>query len=164
MTPFAELADRFLEPLRGRGDEDWRRSRDGEWSPGQIVEHLAIAIEMSARGFESRADKPPMQRRPRSAWQVAAFQVVRLSGWFGPRRRAPEMTVPGMAPDRAATEARLRTAVAAYQAVEQRLLPRRANDLFVKHPVFGDLTLEEFKVFHVRHAEHHRQQMVDRLG
>ena len=37
------------------------------------------------------------------------------------------------------------------------------GELFVKHPVFGDLTLGEFMTFHVRHAEHHAKQVKARI-
>ena len=163
MTPFATIAEFLLEPLAGRGDDDWFRAPAGAWCPGQIVDHLTIAIENSVQAFASRADKPPMTRRPRPLVQVLASHLLLTTGWFPPGRRAPETTVPSTRPERAATEARLHAGVAAFLDLEQRLLPRRAFDLYVKHPVLGDLTLGEFMTFHVRHAEHHRRQIVRRL-
>jgi len=160
---FKDLPEFLLAPLASRGDADWFRAPQDAWSPGMIVEHLSIAIENSSRAFAARADKEPMQRRPRPLYQVLACHVVLTTGWFPPGRRAPETTVPNPRPDRAATEARLRAGVAAFLELERRLLPRRAFDLYVKHPALGDLTLGEFMTFHVRHAEHHRKQIVQRL-
>ena len=164
MTDFKDVPELLLGPLAGRGEADWFRAPDDAWSPAMIVDHVTISIENSARAFTSREDKPPMARRPRPLVQVLACHLVLTTGWFPPGRRAPETTTPSTRPDRAATEARLRAGVAAFLDLEQRLLPRRAFDLYVKHPVLGDLTLGEFMTFHVRHAAHHRKQIVKRLA
>jgi len=164
VTPFAGIPDLLLGPLVGRPDGAWARSAAGRWSPAQIVDHVAAAIELSARGFNERAGKPPMTRRPRGISAALAQRVVFATGIFGVRRRAPAVTQPGPSPERAATEARLRQAVQHYLEVERHLLPARARDLFLKHPVFGDLTLGEFETFHVRHAEHHARQLRERLA
>ena len=163
MRRFADLPDVLLEPLRGQPEEAWLRSPPGKWCPGQIVDHVAAAMETSARAFESRAAKPPMTRRPRSMTLAMVQRLLFVTGVFPPGRKAPASSVPVAAPDRAATEARLRAAVAQFLDLERRLMPARASDLFVKHPVFGDLTMPEFMTFHVRHAEHHARQLKDRV-
>lgn len=163
MMPFADLADFVLAPLQGRDDAAWFHAPAGQWSPAQIVDHLTMAVENSAKAFAARADKPPMQRRPRPVIQVLASHLVLTTGWFPRGRRAPDTTMPDTRPDRAGTEARLRSGVAAFLDLERDLLPRRAYDLFIRHPALGDLTLGEFMTFHVRHAEHHRKQIIQRL-
>lgn len=164
MTPFARLPELLLGPLEGMPDTAWLAAPPGRWCPGQIVDHVAAAIEASARAFESRAARPPMQRRPRPLYLAVIQRLLFMTGVFPRGRRSPEAALPAAAPDRAATESRLRAAVQHMLALEQRLLPARAGDLFVKHPVFGDLTIEEFMTFHVRHAEHHARQIRDRLA
>jgi hypothetical protein len=158
-----DLAEFILEPLKGKGDDAWFAAPPGKWSPAEIVDHLATAIGNSAKGFASRAEKPPMERRPRSMIQRAACVAVLRMGFFPPGRKAPEGTMPSTRPDRTATEAKLRDACAAFVNL-QGTLGNRSRDLFLKHPVLGDLTLDEFKVFHHRHAAHHRAQIVERLG
>ena len=164
MIPFAGLDDYILEPLKGASDEQWARSRDGRWSPGQVVDHLATALTVCAQGFNDRAAKPPMTRRPRTPKEFVARTIVFNTGWFPGNPKAPPATVPAPQPDRRATETKLRTAVAALLELQRTLLPARATDLYLKHPRFGDLTLPEFMHFHVRHAVHHRKQIVERLG
>ena len=159
MTPFTGIPDLLLAPFAGHGDDAWYRAPQGKWNAAQIVDHLAIAVGGSANTFASRADKPAMTRRPRSMPQVLAWRWVSATGYFGPPRRAPEMTLPGVSPDHRDAQARLREGIATFLKLERELLPRRAFDLFVKHPVFGDLTLPEFMTFHVRHAEHHARQI-----
>ena len=162
MRDFRDIPERLLGPLSGRGDDAWFMAPPGKWCPGEIVDHVATAMENSARGFASRLDKPAMTRRPRSMVQrVASFLVLSL-GWFPVRRQAPESTRPATRPDRAATEAKLKDACTRLIELEK-TLAHRSGDLFLKHPVLGDLTIGEFNRFHVRHAEHHRKQVVARL-
>ena len=157
-----DLPDFMLGPLAGRDDDAWHRSPSGKWSPGEIVDHVATAIGNTAKGFESRLGKPAMERRPRSMPQRIEWMFVGGLGWFPVKRQAPEPTRPQARPDRAATEKKLREAVAAYVALRPTLAGR--TDLYLKHPVFGDLTYDEFGHFHMRHVNHHRKQLVKRLG
>ena len=159
---FDDLPDFMLGPLAGKDDAAWHRAPAGKWSPAEIVDHVATAIERSAAGFQSRLDKPAMERRPRSMPQRVAWMIVGGTGWFPVRRQAPESTRPQARPERAATEKKLREAVAAYVALRPTLAGR--SDLFLKHPVFGDLTYDEFAHFHVRHVNHHRKQLLERLS
>lgn len=164
MTAFRDLPHLVLGPLEGEPDSAWTSAPPGKWSPGQIVAHLTTTIDRSAAGFESRADREPMTRRGSGLATALARQLVLGTGWFPPGRRAPEGTAPPPAPDRASTEADFRRGVERFLALEQKLLPARAHDLFLKHPVLGDLTLPEFMRFHVVHARHHARQIRERLG
>jgi hypothetical protein len=158
---FQDVPDYLLAPLAGSPSDAWFAAPGGKWSPAEIIDHLANAMELSAKTFASRLEKPPMARRPRTMKQrVGGFLLLGL-GYFPSGRKAPEATVPAARPDRQATEAKLRAACAAWLEL-QRALEGRA-DLFVKHPVLGDLTAAEFMRFHVRHAEHHRKQIVERM-
>ncbi|MFI5208585.1 MAG: DinB family protein [Gemmatimonadales bacterium] len=163
MIAFSDIPAVMLGPLEGTGDEAWFHALPGQWCPGQVVDHVATAIESSARVFRSRTDKPPMQRRPPTLRQRIFKVIVFGTGFFPPGRKAPETTLPAQRPERAVTERRLRDAVAAFLELERALLPARANDLYVKHPVFGDLTLEEWMTFHCRHSAHHAKQVRARV-
>lgn len=121
--------------------------------------HVNAALERSAAGFESRAEHAPMKRRPQPLKVTIARMVVLGTGWFPKGRKAPDGTSPEANPDRGATEAALRRNVERFLELERKLLPRRENDLFLKHPVLGDLTLREFMRFHVVHARHHAKQI-----
>ena len=71
----------------------------------------------------------------------------------------PECLTPAERPDPGAVERQLRDGVARFLALAHELLPARRDDLFVKHPAFGDLTLPEWLRFHVRHCAHHAKQI-----
>jgi len=160
---FKDIPALMLSPLEGKGDDAWFHTPPGKWCPGQVVDHVATSLENSARTMRSRIEKPPMQRRPPSLPQRIFKLVVFGTGFFLPGRKAPETALPGERPERAATEKKLKDAVAAFLEMERTLLPARATDLFVKHPVFGDLTLPEWLRFHCRHAAHHARQVRARV-
>lgn len=163
MIEFKNIPALMLGPLESRGDEAWFHARPGKWCPGQVVDHVTTSIEKSALALRSRVEKPPMHRRPLAFTQRIFKLVVFGTGFFPPGRKAPETALPQERPERAATERRLREAVALFLELERALLPARANDLFVKHPIFGDLALGEWMLFHRRHATHHAKQVRARV-
>jgi hypothetical protein len=160
---FAAIPDVVLGPLAGRAEADWHRAPPGKWTPAQIVHHLAISLDMSGRTFEERRGKPPMRRRSRTARERLAYFLVLQVGWMPSGRRAPELTRPAERPDPRVVERQLRDGVARFLALERELLPLRRDDLFVKNPALGDLTLPEWLRFHVRHCAHHARQIRARL-
>lgn len=81
-----------------------------------------------------------MRRRPRSPIQVIGYLLVMRGGWIPRGWRAPGIVL------------------------ERELLPARGADLFVKHPVLGDLTIPEWRRFHLLHCEHHAKQIRERLA
>jgi DinB superfamily len=165
VTPgaFAALPDLVLGPLAGRRDADWHRAPPGRWTSAQIVQHLAISIDGSGRLFEQRRAKPPMRRRPRSVGQRLNHLLYIEVGW-APRREAPAAVRPAERPDPVAVERQFREGVARFLALERELLPARRDDLFVRNPLLGDLTLPEWLAFHVRHCAHHAKQIRARLA
>ena len=161
---FTDLPDLVLGPFAGRPEADWHRTPPGKWSPAQIVEHLAIGLDTTSRRFEERRSHDPMTRRPRGLAQwMAGLCVIRL-GWHPPAFRAPEGTRPTVRPDLSAIERRFREGHARFLALARVLLPGRRDDLFVKHPIIGDLTLEEWMRFHAVHCAHHAKQIRERLA
>jgi Protein of unknown function (DUF1569) len=160
----ADLPAIVLGPLRGRPDEDWQRAPAGKWTPAQIVEHLALGIGWSAEKFQARRAHAPMAARPRTPAETIARLLILGLRWFPPGRKAPERSVPPDAPDRQAAESHFLAAIAAWEQLEKELLPRRAGDLYVKHPRLGDLSLEDWMRFHTIHARHHARQIRRRLS
>jgi hypothetical protein len=163
MNALADLTAVVLGPLRGRSDDEWQRGPAGKWTSAQIVEHLAIGLEWSAEKFRARRGHDPMaRRRGTPAEKIAKLLVLGLR-WFPPGRKAPERSLPASQVTRGAAEAHFMAGLAAWDQLERELLPARRNNLFVKHPRLGDLTLEEWLRFHVVHARHHARQIKRRL-
>jgi hypothetical protein len=162
MTAFSELPEIVLKPLAGRPDADWYKAPPGKWNAAQIVEHLALGLEWSSKGFDDRRARDPMARRRRTLYErVARFLIMGL-GWFPPFRKAPSKSVPAEQVLRAHAETHFLEGIKRTLEMAKLLLPARAHDLFVKHPRMGDLTLEEWMEFHVRHAKHHAKQIRQR--
>src|SRR2546427_3021289 len=161
---FADLPELVLGPLAGRSEAEWYVAPAGKWNAAQIVEHLALGLEWSGKGFEERRARDPMTRRPRTLLQRLSNVLVMGLGVHPPGRKAPQASVPAAYVPRASADAHFREGVARFFELEQLLLPARRHDLFVKHPRLGDLTLEEWERFHVVHARHHARQIRKRVG
>ena len=118
MTDLLELV---LGPLAGRPEASWQQAPPGKWTPSQIVEHLALALEMSAPTFASRRAKEPMARRGTTLREKIGKVLAFGLGRFPPGLKAPERTTPPPRVDGHAAEAHFRAALAAWQAVERDL-------------------------------------------
>lgn len=164
MTAPPELAALVLGPLEGRPAADWQRGPAGKWTPAQIVEHLALAMELSAATFRERRAKGPMARRPTTLREKLGKLFVFGLGRFPPGLKAPERSSPAPRVEGHSAETRFRAGLAAWEALEGDLLPARRHDLFVRHPRLGDLTMEEWTRFHAVHARHHARQIRARLA
>lgn len=163
MSRLAELSALVLDPLRDRSDAEWERGPSGKWTPAQIVEHLALALNLSGETFLARKSHAPMSRRPRTpAESIAALLILRFR-WFPPGRKAPSRTTPLEQITRGGAEQHFLAGIASWRQVEHDLLPARGHDLFVKHPRLGDLTIEEWIRFHLIHSRHHARQIRQRI-
>src|ERR1700757_811585 len=98
VSALSDVPKLVLGPLADRADDDWYRAPAGKWTPAQIVHHLALGIDHSGRTLESRRDRPPMGRRPRTLWQLSAYWFIMTVGW-SPPRNAPQATLPAVHPD-----------------------------------------------------------------
>jgi len=159
-----DLVALVLGPLAGKPEASWQQAPPGKWTPSQIVEHLALALEMSATTFASRRTKEPMARRATTLREKIGKVFAFGLGRFPPGLKAPERTTPQPKVDGPFAEAHFRSALAKWEAVERDMLPARGHDLFVKHPRLGDLTIGEWARFHRVHARHHARQIRARLA
>lgn len=164
MSSLSELPALVLGPLAGKSEASWQQAPPNKWTPAQIVEHLALALEMSATTFSTRKDKEPMARRATTLREKVGKMFTFGIGRFPPGLKAPERTTPQPQVEGPFAETHFRSALAKWEAVERDLLPARAQDLFVKHPRLGDLTIGEWARFHLVHARHHARQIRSRLA
>jgi hypothetical protein len=119
----------------------------GNWSLGQILAHLARSMELSIDGAEFRAP-----------WlvQIAAKLFYRqrfISGPMTPGIRLPYQAEQALVPEELSVQSALGELRRAVMRLEHET--DRAP-----HPVFGELSLDEWDSFHLRHAELHMSFLV----
>ncbi|HIE95975.1 MAG TPA: DUF1569 domain-containing protein [Planctomycetes bacterium] len=116
----------------------------GNWSPGQIHEHLATTMNSSIDGFSSMLPAPV--RWLLTLLMKRKFLTKGLPAGF----KAPSNFVP------AATS--VEDGLAAMRAAVAR---QKEESSRAQHPGFGRLTHDEWNDFHLRHAELHMSFLDD---
>jgi hypothetical protein len=159
----AALEPMVLGPLHGLEDEDWYRAPPGKWTIAQIVAHLALGVDASSTVLERRGGKQGMKRRSTPGQSILRHMLLQF-GRFPPRAKSPEGTVPPEKPDHEQVAAQFRMGVERFHMLVETWPESRQIEVFVRHPVVGDLNVPEWVRFHFVHGRHHAKQIGDRLG
>jgi Protein of unknown function (DUF1569) len=114
--------------------------RAGSWSLGQVCDHLARTMELSLDGFPSMF---PWPVRLAARWFVLGKVMKHRP--YRRQFRAPSYLLPATDEDQAGLE-QLR------KAIDR--LKNHAGEMW-PHPVFGQLTPNEWQELHLWHCEHH---------
>lgn len=119
----------------------------GNWSPGQVINHLAVVMNKSIDGFEQKAPKIVrffirlfMKRRFLTKTMAPGFKL--------PRRAQAELVLPPVT---------LEEGVANFRRAFERLQKESPH---AAHPALGVLTPEEWQQLHCRHSELHLSFLV----
>lgn len=116
----------------------------GNWTPAQILDHLAVFMEFSYEGFPFRASWPVRAASHLAKW--IAWQ--RFVDWaLRPGFRIPN---PALEPDQWAD---FDVAAARLRAQVNRI--RRGEPMTAPSPWEGALTQDQWIYVHLRHAELH---------
>jgi hypothetical protein len=129
----------------------------GKWSPSQVVEHVARALEESAKavtGEPTRFPSLPFFLRP--LVRTLFLKRVIRSGRFGKARTNRAMDPIDGPPTPAEGRMRLEGAVRAYH--EACLTRAKSGDTF-DSTIFGTVSLVDYGRFQVLHTRHHRRQL-----
>ncbi len=114
----------------------------GNWSLGQIFQHLAAAFDSSIDGSDFRLPVP-------AQWVIRVLMKRRLLGKTLPRgHRIPKKLRATMLPGEIEDAEGLAHLEAAIERIQ------RAQHV-APHPLLGRLTRDEWHQFHLRHAELH---------
>jgi len=137
---------------------EWTTPRaPGKWSPSQVVEHVARALEESANVVAgSRSKFPTFPRIVRPAVRVLFFNRVLRSGSF-PKAKTTKPMDPSSGP---ATpfEGRARLE-AAFAHFDRECRARAETGEHVMSTLFGSVPVADFVRFQEIHTRHHRTQM-----
>lgn len=137
-----ESFDALLADARRLAQSDARAL--GNWSPGQIYEHLARSLNSSIDGMGFALPAPVR-------WIMSTFMKRRFLKQAIP---AGFRTTGQFAPEEISTAAGLESLERAIARQKQE--PQRAA-----HPAFGKITRSEWDDFHLRHAELHMSFLTD---
>jgi hypothetical protein len=118
----------------------------GNWSAGQIFRHLALAFNGSIDGFTMTFPWPLRV-------MAKIFRKKLLGGPMPAGFKLPSEGGKALAPEPTSTEAGLADLHAAVARLERE--SHRA-----KHPMFGDLTKEQWNKIHLAHASLHMSFLV----
>ncbi len=114
----------------------------GNWSAGQVLQHLATSLNKSIDGYENPV--PAILRIPLRLFMKRTFLTKPLSSGFKLPPKAQTEMWSGAATLPEGVEA-LRRAIARLRSETHR----------EPHPVIGALTVDEWNQFHCRHCEMH---------
>lgn len=130
----------------------------GSWSIAQVVEHLTLAEELTAKGLRNPR---PVERRGSRLVASLRLQVLKLI--FGRpfiRVRVPSRALlPEGSASLDALERRWLEAAADIEAFLRDLPAERQQERLFRNPVTGWLTLGQMLEFHRSHIGHHTRQI-----
>lgn len=131
----------------------------GKWSITEILDHLSTSYAGTARALARCLEEGKPASAAATLRQRIAVLVVIYGGYFPSGRKAPEF----VQPKGTRGEAIVAEILENLDAMERQLLAceerfgRSAR--LASHFVFGPLTGEEWRNFHLRHATHHMKQV-----
>ena len=162
----SQLADnraavRDLEALADRSATAWNAPRaPGKWTPAEVVEHVARAMEEGANVIAGRPSKlPTLPSFLRPVVRGLVFNRVVKTGRFlkaRTNRALTPATTPAAPPTPAEGKARLESALAAF---EKECRARVSTGKPVESPVFGVVSVEDYARFNEMHTRHHTMQI-----
>lgn len=128
----------------------------GKWSPSQVVEHVARALEASAEDVAGRRSRLPSLPAPlRFLARKLLFERVLRTKVFPKARTNAAMNPESGPPTPAEAAARLEAAWLAFSAAceAQRGAPASSRS-------FGTVPLADYIEFQALHTSHHGKQLI----
>ncbi len=151
--------EEFVARARGLDAAKWVAPRgEGQWSPAQVTEHLAIVYEYNRKVVRGDAGTgAPRFLQPLARWFIVDRTLK--AGRFTRKGRAPRIFQPVAKTPLPAAEllARLTAAVAGMEADIRSGHPEGRRT--VHHPYFGRLDTMDWLRVQAIHARHHRSQL-----
>ncbi len=167
MDTYITKAMRLIEEsTAGLSESELSGSRDGKWSPAQVLEHLAKAFGGSAKAFELQLQSGELQplRTLTLKDRIGIFVICNL-GYFPEGRKAPPMTVPSENPQALVALQRIKENLERTgKALDETEKKWGSHVRIFTHPVLGPLTVPQWRKFHYVHTRHHMKQVVERAA
>ncbi len=117
-----------------------RYDRAGNWSLGQVCDHIAIFLDKSMDGFNLVLPLPLRMMGGFARWSTLKFR------WIPSGYKAPDILLPlDVSSDPQGIE-RLQKSIQRYESFNQPLHPS---------PLFGKVSRQQWDQLHLIHAAHH---------
>ncbi len=163
LRQLSNLESIVLSPIQDVSADHWSDTPDGKWSLAQIVEHLAIAVDLVANGFAALPEGANSEREATPAQSVLRHTLLG-SGELPRGMKAPDISEPSEDPEPELVIARLRMGIEHTRALVEDWTEEKQVGTYLRHPVLGDLNLPEWVRFHFVHCTLHARQIEKRLG
>ena len=156
LSAHRRVVDSFLVAARAIPESQWRQPRHpGKWSPGQVVEHVALAYEVNRGVLLGRPAPMTAPRFLRPLIRRFGLQPVLRRSRFIPGSRSPKLLRPSDSPaSPSVLLERVRAAAVDFEADAARA------GTTVDHPFFGHIPLLDFVRLQEIHTAHHREQLL----
>jgi len=158
----SRLEPLVLHPVHGLAESDWHRAPEGRWTVAQILEHLAVSVDLVAQLLEERGMLPGRRRRSKPHETVLRHLVL-TTGRIPKGLKTVIAAAPSREPDPDMSAAQFRMGVEQLRALSESWSEETRETVFLPHPYLGDLNLPEWVRFHYVHCRHHARQIKDRL-
>ena len=167
---FENLHQRYRTYLAGKDCEGCQRrparslrGEEDSWSTQEVVEHLLLTYRNTGALFDRYLARNSPSRQPVTAkHRFLQFLVIRCGGF--PRGvSAPEAVRPGKSgmPRMSGEElcASMRSELEKLDAKIDECSKAFAKTSFAPHFIFGPLTPQQWRRFHLVHGRHHLKQL-----
>jgi DinB superfamily len=158
----SRLEPMVLHPLRGLPEDHWHRAPEDKWTIAQILEHLAVSVDVVATLFAEIEDTGPMQRRSKPH-QAVLRHLMLGAGEIPGGLKSPVEMEPSNHPDPELMAAEFRMGVEMTRGLVEKWPEERQQSVFVTHPRLGDLNLPEWVRFHYLHCRQHGEEIKKRM-
>jgi hypothetical protein len=135
-----------------------------KWTIQQIVHHLLLTYQSTARLLQTRIDKgSPTKARPTVLHRVQQLAVVSL-GYFPRRRMAPAEVTPSVPVSLSNGDELTRKVRVCLSQMDQ--AAEQAEQLFgngrcASHFILGPMSAVQWRRFHLVHGSHHAKQILE---
>ncbi len=156
------LEPMVLHPVRGITGKEWHRAPNGKWSIAQIMQHLAIGIDLVGEAFDELSGADAMKRQAKPYQSALRHLTLGVGKYPGTLKALPHAT-PDAKPDPELVAAQFRMGVEQYKALASEWPTEKQLARFVPHPMLGDLNFPEWVRFHYLHCRHHASEIEQRV-
>jgi hypothetical protein len=144
--------------IAGLSAEEMDRHPPGKWCVAEVLEHLYLTYNGTAKGLERVLDAGKSLATRASFKQRIGRLVVTGFSYMPEGRKAPPTATPGRLP-REKVLAEIAGKIAEMDAVMSRCESKVGTGMVLDHPILGPLTAAQWRKFHLVHGRHHLKQI-----